>query len=232
MTALGAGMVFFTKRDVNKQVMNFILSASVGIMLAAAFLSLLMPAIELSNEIGLTDWAVVSLGFLTGGFFIMACDFIPVGSNRSSALLTLAVTLHNIPEGLAVGVAFGSVAVGVTGATITGAVALAFGIGLQNFPEGLCVSLPFALSGKSKLHSFLIGQASGLVEIAAGVLGVLFAITVRVALPFALSFACGAMIIVTITELVPSLAPAHKRTATFGCIFGFVLMMILDIAFG
>ena len=212
--------------------MNFVVSASAGIMLAAAFLSLLMPAIELSGEIGLTDWAVVSIGFLVGGFFIMACDFIPAGSNKSSALLTLAVTLHNIPEGLAVGVAFGSVAVGVTGATIPGAVALAFGIGLQNFPEGLCVALPLALSGKRKLHSFLVGQASGLVEIAAGVVGVLFALTVKTALPFALSFACGAMIIVVVTELVPSLAPEHKRTATFGCILGFVLMMILDIALG
>jgi ZIP family zinc transporter len=232
MTMSGAGVVFFTKKDANKRVLNFIISTSAGIMLSAAFLSLLMPAIELSAEIGLIDWVVVSLGFLFGGLFIMGCDLLSLGKKKQSALLTIAVTLHNIPEGLAVGVAFGSVAVGVTGATITGAIALAFGIALQNFPEGLCVSMPLALSGTPKWKSFLIGQSSGLVEPISGVLGVLFALTVRTALPFALSFASGAMIVVVMAELVPSFAPEYKKTATFGCIFGFILMSILDLAFG
>jgi ZIP family zinc transporter len=232
MTMAGAGVVFFTKKDANKKVLNFMLSTSAGIMLAAAFLSLLLPAIKLAEEIGLIDWLVVSIGFLFGGLFMMGCDMLAVGNKKRSVLLTTAITLHNIPEGLAVGVAFGSVAVGIPGATIPGAIALAFGIALQNFPEGLCVSMPLSLSGTSKWKSFLIGQSSGLVEPIAGVVGVVFALTVRTALPFALSFASGAMIIVVMAELVPSFAPEHKKTATLGCIFGFILMAILDLAFG
>jgi ZIP family zinc transporter len=232
MTSAGASLVFFTKKDTNKRMLSFMLSASAGIMLSAAFLSLLMPAIKLSPEVGLIDWVAVSVGFLFGGLFIMMCDLLSPKNRKQSILLTLAVTLHNIPEGLAVGVAFGSVAVGVPGATITGAIALAFGIALQNFPEGLCVSMPLALSGTGRTKSFFIGQSSGLVEPISGVLGVIFALTVRTALPFALSFAGGAMIIVVVAELVPSFGQEYKKTTTAGCILGFVLMMILDIALG
>jgi ZIP family zinc transporter len=232
MTAAGAAVVFFCKKDTNKRVLNFMIGASAGSMLAAAFWSLLEPAVSISAELGFISWLVVAGGFFVGAVFISGCDLLSRGEQKRSVLLTLAVGLHNIPEGLAVGAAFGCVAVGVSGATLGDAIVLAFGIALQNFPEGLCVSMPLAMDGVGRTKSFMIGQASGLVEPIAGVIGVLFAITVRAALPFVLSFAAGAMIVVVIGELIPTAFAENKKTATFGAIFGFVTMMILDIALG
>ena len=249
ITALGAGLVFFFK-NFDKKVLNTMLGFGAGVMIAASFWSLLNPAIELSEELGYTGFFIPSIGFFLGGVFLIFADKlmdtysygVVVDKNneniskatkyKKSILLVLAVTLHNIPEGLAVGVAFGGVAAGIPGTSIVAALTLALGIGLQNFPEGAAVSLPLRGEGLSRTKSFLYGQASGLVEPMAGVIGVIAALAVRSLLPFLLSFSAGAMIAVVGAELLPEASIENKKLTTLGLILGFIIMMVLDVALG
>ncbi len=248
VTAAGAALVFFTKA-VNRKVMDSMLGFAAGVMIAASFWSLLAPGIQMAETMGMTPWLVAVIGFMGGGIFMRLTDrFLPhlhpglaVGqaegvktSWQRSTLLVLAITLHNIPEGLAVGVAFGAVAAGLPSATIGGAVALAIGIGLQNFPEGTAVSMPLRREGMGKGKSFMLGQASGMVEPIAGVLGALFVLQMQEILPYALCFAAGAMIFVVVEELIPESQqnPAHIDLVTMSTMVGFSVMMILDVALG
>ncbi len=247
ITALGAAMVFFFK-EINRKVLNGMLGFAAGVMIAASFWSLLSPAIELAEESGNVAWVPAVVGFLAGGCFLwMADQLLPhlhMGlptsqaegvhtSWRRSVLLVMAITLHNIPEGLAVGVAFGAVAAGIPAASLTGAVVLAIGIGIQNFPEGAAVSVPLRREGLSRRKSFMYGQASGLVEPIAGVIGAATVLLIRPILPYALSFAAGAMIYVVVEELIPE-SQQDKNTdiATIGAMLGFAVMMLLDVALG
>lgn len=245
VTALGAAMVFVSK-EVNRKFLDVMLGFAGGVMVAASYWSLLAPAIEMSGEGGLPRWVPPAVGFLLGGGFLRLVDRIlphlhlnaPLSeaegiktSWRRSTLLVLAITLHNIPEGLAVGVAFGAVAAGLPSATFAGAVALAIGIGLQNFPEGLAVSMPLRREGLSSWRSFLLGQYSGMVEPVAGVLGAALVLAARPILPYALAFAAGAMMFVVVEEVVPeSQQGGNGDLATMGFLLGFVVMMILDVA--
>jgi ZIP family zinc transporter len=242
VTVLGAATVFFFK-SMNQKVLDLMLGFAAGVMTAASFWSLLNPAIELTEELGGNAWLTPAIGFILGGVLIIGSDIILTkltackcggGNNNTKRciLLTSAVTLHNIPEGLAVGVAFGSVAAGIEGATVYSAMLLAFGIGLQNFPEGVCVAMPLRRAGVSRIKSFAIGQASGIVEPIAGVVGVVFAMTMRQALPVALSFSAGAMIAVVCSELIPEAFKDNKTLASFGVLSGFTVMMVLDVALG
>jgi len=250
LTALGAGLVF-PFANVSKRAFNGMLGFSAGVMIAASFWSLLNPAIILAEEQGMNPVIQASFGFMSGGLFILVIDrFLPhmhvmtqhkEGLNSSwhrSILLVLAITLHNFPEGLAVGVAFGyaaSIAGGsvAASAAIGGAVALAIGIGIQNFPEGAAVSIPLRREGMSKSKAFMIGQFSGMVEPIAGVIGALLALSMRSILPFSLSFAAGAMIYVVVEELIPeSQMMETTKIATIGAMIGFVVMMTLDVALG
>lgn len=243
ITALGAAVVFFF-RDVNKKLLNIMLGFGAGVMIAASFWSLLAPAIELCGELGKSQWILPSLGFVTGGLFMIVADklldkssFVASAAGKSaslkrSILLVSAVTLHNIPEGMAVGVAFGGAAMGVPGSTLMGAGILAVGIGLQNFPEGASVALPLRREGYSRLKSFLYGQASGLVEPIAAVIGVVAAMAMREILPFLLSFSAGAMISVVSAELIPESINSNKNLSVLGIVMGFLVMMILDVALG
>ncbi len=245
VTALGAAMVFPFK-SINQKIMNGMLGFSAGVMIAASFWSLLAPGIQLAEDLGLIPWLPAIVGFMTGGLFLMAVDrLLPhmhieshhkeglSSSWKRSILLVLAITLHNIPEGLAVGVAFGAAAAGLPGASIGAAIALAIGIGIQNFPEGAAVSLPLRREKMSVWKSFSIGQFSGMVEPMAGVLGAALALTMRNFLPYALSFAAGAMIYVVIEELIPeSQMLKNTKIATIGAMAGFCIMMLLDVALG
>ena len=240
VTALGAGLVFFF-RGMNQKVLDAMMGFAAGVMVAASFWSLLAPAIELSIELNGNAWLTAAAGFMAGGAFIIGSDVLltkvsalrPGGAAmKRSVLLASAVTLHNIPEGLAIGVAFGCAALGVEGASVHGAALLALGIGLQNFPEGVCVAMPLRRDGASRLRSFMVGQASGVVEPVAGVLGVMFALAVRGALPLILSFSAGAMVAVVCSELIPESFRDNKVIAAFGVLSGFAVMMALDVALG
>jgi ZIP family zinc transporter len=251
VTALGASLVFFFK-SINKTVLNGMLGFAAGVMIAASFWSLLAPGIEMAEELGQVAWVTAAIGFLCGGGFLYAVDKLlphlhmglddskaegPKTSWQRSILLVMAITLHNIPEGLAVGVAFGAAASGsVTGATVAGAIALAIGIGLQNFPEGAAVSIPLRREGMSRTKAFMFGQASGIVEPIAGVIGALAVISMRPILPYALAFAAGAMIYVVIEELIPEAqreeGGSKTDIATIGAMVGFTVMMVLDVALG
>ncbi len=250
VTALGAALVFPFK-NFSKKLFNGLLGFSAGVMIAASFWSLLSPSIDLADELGMIPWVPAVIGFLSGGLFLLLVDkFLPhmhIMSNHKegiksswhrSILLVLAITLHNIPEGLAVGIAFGYAAVAFSSSTaataaIGGAIALAIGIGLQNFPEGAAVSVPLRREGMSSKKAFMIGQFSGMVEPIAGVVGALLAISMRNSLPYALSFAAGAMIYVVIEELIPeSQMMETTKIATIGAMIGFAVMMTLDIALG
>ena len=251
VTALGASLVFFFK-SINKTVLNGMLGFAAGVMIAASFWSLLAPGIEMAEELGQVAWMTAAIGFLLGGGFLYAVDkllpHLHMGLDRSQAegiktswqrsiLLVLAITLHNIPEGLAVGVAFGAAATGnMAAASVAGAIALAIGIGLQNFPEGAAVSIPLRREGMSRRKAFLMGQASGIVEPIAGVIGAYAVISMRPILPYALAFAAGAMIYVVIEELIPEAqreeGGAKTDVATIGAMIGFSVMMILDVALG
>ncbi|HLE25493.1 MAG TPA: ZIP family metal transporter [Thermodesulfobacteriota bacterium] len=246
MTALGASIVFMAK-DVSKKILDGMLGFSGGIMIAASFWSLLAPAIEMSEGKDVPTWFPALTGFLIGAIFLWGIDRIlphlHLGFSieeaegikttwQRSILLVLAITLHNIPEGLAVGVAFGAVVSGFSSATLSAAIALAIGIGIQNFPEGLAVSAPLRHEGMSRLKSFWYGQLSAIVEPIAGVIGAVAVIVVQPILPYALSFAAGAMIFVVIEELVPeSQRSGNTDLATFGAMIGFAVMMVLDVAF-
>jgi ZIP family zinc transporter len=249
MTALGATTVFFF-RNINRKVLDGMLGFAAGVMIAASYFSLLSPAIEMAGTAreagnGLPPWAVAAIGFLLGGMFLRLADrLLPhhhVGAKEDegiktswgrSVLLVLAITLHNIPEGLAVGVAFGAASI-TAGASLAGALSLAMGIGLQNFPEGAAVSIPLRREGMSRLKSFRIGQASGLVEPVAGVLGAAMVLSLRPLLPYALSFAAGAMIFVVAEELIPeAYHEGNDHIATAGIMLGFALMMAMDVGLG
>lgn len=247
LTALGAAMVFFF-RELDRKVLDGMLGCAAGVMIAASFWSLLAPAIELVEAAGGISWWPPLVGFLGGGCFLWLVDkLLPhlhpgfptkeaegvKTSWQRSVLLVLAITLHNIPEGLAVGVAFGAAAVGDGSATLGAAMALALGIGIQNFPEGAAVSVPLRREGLSRSKSFFYGQMSGVVEPMAGVAGAAMVLFMQPILPYALSFAAGAMIYVVAEELIPeSRAEKHSDVATIGVMCGFALMMTLDVALG
>jgi len=247
MTAAGASLVFLF-RDINKRLLDALMGFAAGVMLAASVWSLLLPALAMPGSIGLPSWAVVSAGFMAGGVFLWCIDsFLPhlhVGFSmeeaegirtgwRRSTLLVLALTLHNIPEGLAIGVAFAALAAGSPSASLAGAVSLAIGIGIQNIPEGLAVAAPLRKDGMSRMKSFWYGQLSGVVEPVAAATGSAWAVSILGALPLALSFAAGAMIYVVVEELIPeSQHDKHTHVATFGLMLGFVVMMVLDVALG
>ena len=248
VTAAGAALVFFV-RTVNRKLMDSMLGFAAGVMIAASFWSLLAPGIEMAENLGHTPWLTATIGFLGGGLFMRLTDrLLPhmhpglrtsesegiKTSWQRSTLLVLAITLHNIPEGLAVGVAFGAVAAGLPSATIGGAIALAIGIGIQNFPEGAAVSLPLRREGMGKGKAFAMGQASGLVEPIAGVIGAAFVLHMQHILPYALCFAAGAMIFVVVEELIPESqrTEANIDTVTLATMLGFTVMMILDVALG
>ena len=241
VTALGAATVIFFKSP-DKRAMNMMLGFASGVMIAASFWSLLQPAVERAEQSGaLPAWAVVTLGFLAGALFLWGSDKVvshaqgaATGTHRT-LMLILSITLHNIPEGLAVGVAFGALQSGRSAEALMGAITIAIGIGLQNFPEGAAVSLPLRREKFSRKRSFFYGQASGMVEPIAGVLGAWLVVYVEAILPFALAFAAGAMILVAVHELIPECQQnkdAQPYLATAGIIAGFAAMMLLDVMLG
>ncbi len=245
LTALGASFVFFFK-NMNRMVLDGMLGFTGGVMIAASFWSLLAPAIEMSKGEGFTKVIPAAVGFGLGALFIFGLDkllphlhinFKETEGIKSpwqrTTLLVLAITMHNIPEGLAVGVLFGGVAAGIPEASIAGAVTLAIGIGIQNFPEGIAVSMPLRRMGMSRWKSFMYGQSSALVEPVAGVLGAVAVTFFTPLLPYALAFAAGAMIFVVVEEVIPE-TQQDKNTdiATLGLIGGFIVMMTLDVALG
>ncbi|OSZ78937.1 ZIP family metal transporter [Chitinophagaceae bacterium IBVUCB1] len=248
VTAAGASLVFFFK-TMHRGVLDTMLGFTGGVMVAASFWSLLAPSIEMSERIFPSmKWMPAAVGFLTGAMFIFVLDrFTPhlhinFGVEETegvktklhrTTLLILAITLHNIPEGLAVGVIFGAAAEGMPDATIAGAIALAIGIGIQNFPEGIAVAMPLRRHGVSRFKSFWYGQLSAIVEPIAGVLGALAVIYIQPILPFALAFAAGAMIFVVVEEVIPETQrDKYTDLSVLGFIGGFVVMMILDVALG
>ena len=245
MTSAGAALVFLFK-EINKNILNIMLGFAAGVMVAASFWSLLLPATEIAKEENMVEWMPVIIGFAAGGAFLILMDKVlphlhhnskdgsPEGmpSNlRKSILLVFAITLHNIPEGFAVGVAFGAMA--NEGVTFAAAIVVALGIGIQNLPEGAAVSMPLRKEGYSRRKSFMIGQLSGAVEPVAALLGAYFAMNMAYLLPYTLSFAAGAMIYVVVEELIPeSQSEEHSHGATIGSMSGFLLMTFLDIALG
>ena len=248
VTALGAATVLFFKKP-NATVLNLMLGFASGVMIAASFWSLLQPSIELAEKIcPIPAWLAATLGFVFGAVFMWASDKAVgfaqsrFGSNDRSKrlnriiMLVFSITLHNIPEGLAVGVAFGALRSSANPAEgLMGAVTIAVGIGLQNFPEGAAVSVPLRREGFSRRRSFFVGQASGLVEPVAGVLGAWLVVYIESVLPYALAFAAGAMILVAVHELIPECQQNRgdsSYTATMGIVSGFALMMLLDVMLG
>ena len=248
LTSLGAASVFAFK-SLNKKIMDAMFGFSAGIMLAASFWSLLLPSVRLASEIvSNAKWLIPACGFLIGGVFLRLIDRIlphlhpgmqsedhPEGIKthwRKTTLLVLAITLHNIPEGLAIGIAFGAAGFGVEGATLAGAIALAIGIGIQDFPEGFSVAVPLRKLGQPLTKSFICGALSGIVEPIFAVIGAAAVMASKSLLPYALSFSAGAMIFVVIEEVLPEAeSNGNQDIATAGAMAGFVLMMILDIAF-
>lgn len=250
VTALGASVVFLTK-TVNRRLLDVMMGFAAGVMIAASVWSLLLPAIDMAAAQGLPTWLPATVGFLVGGLFLRLADgvlpHLHPGARmaeaegistswRRATLLVLAITLHNIPEGLAVGVTFGAAALQMevaTGATLAAAIALSIGIGLQNFPEGIAVSMPLRGEGVSRARSFWYGQLSGFVEPISAVVGAAAVLAVRPTLPYALAFAAGAMIYVVVEELIPE-SQRHGNTdlATLGTMSGFAVMMVLDVALG
>jgi ZIP family zinc transporter len=245
MTSIGAALVF-TTREVNKKLFDTLLGFAAGVMIAASFWSLLLPAIEMMRDSGIPAWLPALTGFALGGLFLRLLDAVlphlhidfPVEEAEGirtnwhrSMLLVLAITLHNIPEGIAVGVALGGAArEGTTAATLS-AIALSLGIGVQDIPEGMAVSMPLRREGLSRLKSFWFGQLSGLVELLAGLAGAFTVAASKTLLPYALGFAAGAMLFVVVEEVIPeSQRGGHTDLATFGTLTGFALMMLLDVA--
>ncbi len=244
VTALGAGTVVFFKSP-NQKLLNLMMGFAAGVMIAASFFSLLQPAVDRAQQAGKPAWLVITGGFLLGALFLWGSDQVvtrvrsvrelPDHRLRRSFLLILSITLHNIPEGLAVGVAFGALGRDATPEALMGAVSVAVGIGLQNFPEGAAVSVPLRSQGCSRRKSFFLGQASGMVEPVAGVLGAWLVVYVQALLPYALSFAAGAMVLVAVHELIPECQKDRQTqpyTATMGIVLGFAVMMLLDVMLG
>lgn len=245
-TALGAAVVFFVRRDIRADFQKAFLGFAAGVMIAASVWSLLIPAMDMSMQKGGSGWLPAAGGFLAGGAFLLLLDkFLPhlhlgadqpegrKSSLKRTTMLVLAVTLHNIPEGMAVGLSFALAAQSGEQTTLFAAMTLALGMALQNLPEGAAISLPLHKEGLSKPKSFLYGALSGVVEPIAGVLGVLLAVTVAHIMPFLLSFAAGAMVYVVVEELIPEANTGeHSNAGTIGAMLGFVLMMVLDVALG
>jgi ZIP family zinc transporter len=247
VTALGAASVFFT-RTLNRKFLDAMLGFTAGVMIAASFWSLLAPAIEMAESDSVPAWFPSVVGFLVGGAFLRGIDLVlphvhvgarleeaegPKTTWRRTVLMLLAITIHNIPEGLAVGVAFGAAASGLSSASFAGAVALAVGIGLQNFPEGTAVAVPLRREGFSRRKSFFYGQLSAIVEPIAGVLGAIAVTVAQPLLPYALSFAAGAMVFVVVEDVIPeSQREGNTDIATLGVMIGFATMMLLDVALG
>lgn len=241
VTALGAAFVFFFKK-IKKSIMDAMLGFAAGVMISASFWSLLSPSIEMAESLNLNPWLIATTGFLSGGLLLFLGDklFTKLTETKEnnnnikrSLMLIISITLHNIPEGLAVGVAFGSLAYNLEGATLVTACMLALGIGLQNFPEGTAVSVPLRREGFSRKKAFFYGQLSGIVEPISGILGALLVIKIRMLLPFLLAFAAGAMIYVVVEELIPeSQSNEKKDLMALFTLIGFSIMMILDLALG
>ena len=246
VTMLGASIVFFF-REVKKGIMDALLGFSAGVMIAASFWSLLSPAIDMANSMKMISWLVVFLGFFSGGLLLFLgdklYDFMQKKTRKRASstshrlkrclMLVFSITLHNIPEGLVVGVAFGSLAYSLEGSTLASALTLALGIGLQNFPEGSAVSLPLRREGLSRRKAFFFGQLSGVVEPIAAIIGAILVLKIQVLLPFLLAFAAGAMIYVVVEELIPeSQSNKKKDLMALFTLIGFSIMMILDVALG
>ncbi len=245
-TTLGALMVFLIREEMNKKIEKLLLGFASGVMIAASIWSLLIPAIDMAEKQGKIAWIPAALGFLLGIFFLLTLDSIiphlhlktdkPEGIKtklKKTTMLVLAVTLHNIPEGMAVGVLFAGVFTQNSGITLAGAIALSIGIAIQNFPEGAIISMPLKNEGMSKTKAFIYGVLSGIVEPIAAIFTIILTSTVVPILPYILSFAAGAMIYVVVEELIPeSQAGEHSNIGTIGVAIGFVVMMILDVALG
>ncbi len=246
VTALGAATVVFFKSP-DRCILNIMMGFASGVMIAASFWSLLQPAIEQAEAAGDPAWLTATLGFLTGAVFLWCSDKVvtyarcradkgqPDERTNRILMLVLSITLHNIPEGLAVGVAFGALGSGFSSEGLMGAAIVALGIGLQNFPEGAAVSLPLRREGYSRTRAFFLGQASGMVEPVAGLLGAILVVYVHALLPFALSFAAGAMVLVAVHELIPECQQQRNECpylSTMGIVCGFAVMMLLDVALG
>ena len=240
ITALGAGLVIFFK-NINKNILDAMLGSAAGVMIAASFWSLLSPAISLAETLKMNIILVIATSFISGGLLLFVGD--KIFSNlkiknkdnnlKKIIMLVSSITLHNIPEGLAIGVAFGTIAYGLDGATLTSACLLAFGIGIQNFPEGTAVSVPLRKYGLSRKKSFIFGSLSGIVEPIAGVIGAILALKIRVLLPFLLAFAAGAMIYVVVVELIPeSQSNERKDLMALFTLIRFTIMMMLDVMLG
>lgn len=247
LTAIGASVVFFFK-DINRKALDTALGFTAGVMIAASFWSLLNPAINMAEEMGMVKWVPALVGFLAGAFSMRLVDYIlphvhlfgkmseaegVKTSWRRTTLLVLAITLHNIPEGLAIGVAFGAVAAGFDSATLGAAIALAVGIGIQNCPEGTAIAVPLRREGLSRFKAWWYGQMSAAVEPVAAVIGAAAVLLMRPILPYALAFAAGAMIFVVVEEVIPeSHRGGNGDMATLGAMVGFAVMMTLDVALG
>lgn len=245
-TMLGAALVFFLKDDIKAPVKKILLGFASGVMMAASIWSLIMPAIEMAEQQGKVSWIPAAIGFLLGIIFLLILDSIiphmhldsekPEGVKsklKKTTMLVLAVTLHNIPEGMAVGVVFAGMIAENIGITMAGALALSVGIAIQNFPEGAIISMPLKGEGMSKTRSFIYGTLSGIVEPIAAIITILLANAVIPVLPYILSFAAGAMIYVVVEELIPEAQMGeHSNIGTIGVALGFVIMMILDVALG
>lgn len=234
-TMAGSALVFFFKKT-NRNVMDTMLGLAGGVMIAASFFSLISPAIDRAEELGQIPWLVVSVGFFLGGVLLFIADKISSKllkneSTKKNLMLMLSITIHNIPEGMVVGLAFGSLIYGNT--TLSSALMLALGIGIQNFPEGSSISLPLRRSGMSRKKAFFWGQISGIVEPIAGVLGALLVMKIQWILPISLAFAAGAMIYVVVEEIIPeSQTNKRKDLMAFATLIGFIIMMVLDVGLG
>jgi ZIP family zinc transporter len=245
-TTLGSAMVFFMKNKMNNKVEKLLLGFASGVMIAASIWSLIIPSIDMAKEQNVISWIPATIGFLFGILFLLVLDsIIPhlhLNSNKPEGLkaklqkttmMVLAVTLHNIPEGMAVGVVFAGAISGNSGITMAGAIALAVGIAIQNFPEGAIISMPLKSEGTSKSRAFLYGTLSGIVEPIGAIITIALTSLVVPILPYLLSFAAGAMIYVVVEELIPSAQTGeHSNISTIGLAIGFVIMMILDVALG
>lgn len=243
-TTIGSAMVFLMRKEINRKIEKFLLGFASGVMIAASVWSLIMPSIEMAEEQGKIAWIPASIGFMIGILFLMWIDYITKritekkpkelhNKCKKNRMMYLAITLHNIPEGMAVGVALAGALMENTGITMSGAIALALGIGIQNFPEGAIISMPLKNEGMSKLKAFWYGTLSGIVEPIASVITIALTNLVVPILPYFLSFAAGAMIYVVVEELIPeSQQGKYKRIATIGVSIGFIIMMILDVALG
>ncbi|MCH5166628.1 MAG: ZIP family metal transporter [Erysipelotrichales bacterium] len=236
MTVIGAATVFLFK-NVKKEIMNVMISLSAGIMLSAAIFSLLLPAIEQANNLNLNTPLIISISILLGSLLLIFGDkfsnkyiLSPRANSKNTLMLIVSIVLHNIPEGMAIGCAFGSIMYGLDGATVAAAISLAIGVGIQNFPEGAAISIPLRNAGYSRLKSFTIGALTGIVEPIGAIAGVILVLKIKLILPYLLAFAAGAMIFVVMEELIPEFAESKfKSLMSYIALAGFVFMMILEI---